>query len=246
MKPASVIGLTVLVVEDEPHTQDLVARRLRQSGYTVLTAVTRAEVLAQVDQGRCGAIVLDLGLPGDDGIAIARAVREISDVPILMLTGRAGLHSRLEGLDAGADDYLIKPFAPDELEARLRAILRRARGPASAAIDPQGPVQGLALGDAVLDCAGGQLTGPSGSAQLTAREVRLLMALARSAGPLSREAVSREIYQRTWDPMDRSLDVHMANLRRKFGAVLGERPVIGTVRGEGYELRVPARFMGES
>lgn len=242
MKPPSAIGLRVLVVEDEPHVQDLVTRRLRQSGYAVSTALSRAEVLACVEQGDLAAIVLDLGLPGDDGISIARAVRTRSDVPILMLTGRAGLHSRLEGLDAGADDYLIKPFAPEELDARLRAILRRSRAGQTlqGAQHPGAPF--LLLDQATLNLGSGLMQGPAGQAQLTAREVRLVMALVRSQAPLSREAVSREVYQRPWDPMDRSLDVHVANLRRKFESVLGGQVVIATVRGEGYALRVPTRF----
>ena len=235
MKNPSALGVTILVVEDEPVILERIANRIRQAGYGVETALTRIDIMAALDAGRIGAIVLDLGLPGDDGIAIARAVRERSDVPILMLTGRAGVRSRVEGLEAGADDYLVKPFAPEELEARLRAMLRRA----SVAAPPAPKARTLVVGSARLDCANGVIIGPRGQAHLTSREVGLLLALSRSTGPLARKAAYREIFGREWDPTDRSLDVHIANLRRKLESACSEQAIIGTVRGAGYELQLP-------
>lgn len=233
----STLGITVLVVEDEPQMRDFVASRLRRTGYRVETALKRSEILDAVDAGRCGAIVLDLGLPGDDGVMIARAVRRRSNIPILMLTGRSGVSARVEGLVAGADDYLVKPFAPEELEARLFAILRRTAN-AQASTETAPIAQSVILSDSRLDCASGDITGPRGHARLTAREVNLVLALCRSQGTLSREAAYREILERPWDPLDRTLDVHVANLRRKLSETCTEDVIIRTVRGSGYELCV--------
>lgn len=227
----------ILVVEDDPVVRTRVVNSLRQHGFETAAALTREEIFALVDDKRCAALVLDLGLPNDDGVAIARAVRQRSDVPIVMLTGRGGIHARVTGLEAGADDYLVKPFAPEELIARLKAILRRV---------PPVPAQrekerGLHLGQSFLDLASGELVGPVGKARLTARESALLLALSRSPGPLSREKTYREVFQRNWDPADRSLEVHVAHLRRKLSAACPEPVVISTIRGQGYELCVTAR-----
>jgi DNA-binding response OmpR family regulator len=227
----------ILVVEDNPVVVELVSRTLRLSGYHVKVVATRALVLEQLAGGDCAAIVLDLGLPGDDGIQIARVVRERSNVPILMLTGRAGIHERVAGLEAGADDYLVKPFAPEELIARLRAVLRRMSKPRTEG--EQLRELALRLGGTRVDLATGEARGPSGSARLTGHELRLLRALGRTDGPLGRAAAYREIFKREWDPQDRSLDVHVANLRRKLEAVSAAGGLICTVRGEGYELRSP-------
>lgn len=232
------IGTGIMVIEDEPHVQELVVKTLRQAGFRAEPALSRGEIFNLLDTSSCAAIVLDLGLPGDDGISIAHAVRKRSDIPILMLTGRAGIHARVAGLEAGADDYLIKPFAPEELVARLRAILRRALKPAST----ERPALAIHLGSARLDLASGEVHGPRGHARLTSREANLLLALSRSDGPLSREATYREVFQRDWDPGDRSLDVHIANLRRKLEKACVEPTVIAAVRGSGYELRVSTRI----
>ena len=228
------IGVPILVIEDEPAVCEQVMRILRQNGFRPEAVLTRKKILGHVEAGTCAALVLDLELPRDDGVSITKAVREVSDIPILMLTGRAGIHARVTGLEAGADDYLIKPFAPAELVARIRAILRRV----PRAGMKEGPVRAVRLGAARLDLASGELSGPRGVVHLTARESRLLVELCRSVGPLSREATYREVFQRTWDPADRSLDVHVANLRRKLESTCEERQIIATVRGEGYELQV--------
>lgn len=121
----------VLVVEDDPTIQAMITRCLKLYGYRVQTALRRDEIFGAVDSKNCAAIVLDLGLPGDDGVEIARALRLRSEIPILMLTGRAGIQQRVAGLEAGADDYIVKPFADEELVARLRAVVRRASRRAS-------------------------------------------------------------------------------------------------------------------
>lgn len=238
MKPATPSTAFLLVVEDDPNILALVSSTLRLAGYHVRTAITRTEVFSQLDSGMCSAMILDLGLPGDDGIRIARAVRERSAVPILMLTGRRGIHERVKGLEAGADDYLLKPFAPEELVARVRAVLRRA--PKLAA--PQKREIALHIGGAQLDIATRNLYGPNGEERLTEHELRLLLALCRSEGTLGRAATYREVFQRDWDPSDRSLDVHVSNLRSKLMAACNTPGLIATVRGQGYQLRGPFKI----
>ncbi len=233
MTPSTANTAFLLLVEDDPNVLEVVSSTLRLSGYHVRTAITRADVFAQLDSGLCAAIVLDLGLPGDDGIRIARAVRERSTVPILMLTGRSGIHERVTGLEAGADDYLLKPFAPSELVARVRAVLRRAPGPA----ESRKREIALHIGEAQLDIATRVLHGPHGNELLTEHEQRLLLALYRNEGTLGRAGAYREVFRREWDPGDRSLDVHVSNLRRKLQAACNTPGLIATVRGQGYQLR---------
>lgn len=237
----AVADAAVYVVEDEEHVSALIVRTLERSGWKARPAIQRAEVLKALEQGDCAAIILDLGLPGDDGISIARAVRKHSDVPILMLTGRAGIHHRLSGFEAGADDYLVKPFAPEELVARLRALLRRSGG----GIERRGVEAAVHLGAGSLDLRRRVLEGPSGTERLTEREARIVLTLARARGPVSREALFRLVMGRAWDPNDRTLDVHMSHVRRKLERALGRPGSIATIRSEGYELRVPASIKTE-
>jgi DNA-binding response OmpR family regulator len=234
----SPIDAKILVVEDEPHISEHVVRSLQQQGFATAVASSREDIFKAIEVGNCAALVLDLGLPGDDGVKIAIAIRERHDPPILMLTGRAGIHARVTGLEAGADDYLVKPFAPEELVARLRAILRRSRTPTAA---PNMPTS-LTLGHAYLDLVSRKLTGTQGTTTVTELESRLLLLLARSQGALSREAIYRDIFSRDWDSVDRSLDVHIAHLRGKFRKVCSGEDIIATVRGGGYKLCVPARI----
>ena len=233
MTPSTANTAFLLLVEDDPNVLALVSSTLRLSGYHVRTAITRAEIFAQLDSGLCAAMLLDLGLPGDDGIQIARAVRERSAVPILMLTGRRGIHERVKGLEAGADDYLLKPFAPEELVARVRAVLRRAPKPA----ESRKREIALHIGEAQLDIATRVLHGPQGNERLTEHEQRLLLALCRNEGTLGRAAAYRDVFQREWDPQDRSLDVHVSNLRGKLMVACSTPGTIATVRGQGYQLR---------
>lgn len=240
----TLLGLTVLVVEDEPHVRQHIADALAAVGLNVRTALERPAIFAALREQGCDAVVLDLGLPGDDGVDITRTIRSRHSVPILILTGRSTVSARVGGLEAGADDYLIKPFAPEELQARVRALLRRSLASDTSGSGRTTAMTGsLRIGGSTIDCASGTASGPRGRQLLTERELRLLLALAAVRGPLSREATYREIFRRAWDPDDRSLDVHIANLRRKLSRIDGGPPVIGTVRGFGYELRVPATFM---
>jgi DNA-binding response OmpR family regulator len=239
--PLKLGGLTVVVVDDEPVIRERVARALAAIGLHVDALPGREGLFERVRDGRCAALVLDLGLPGDDGLLIARELRQISEVPILMLTGRAGIHERIIGLEAGADDYLVKPFAIEELVARVRVMLRRVRPRADVGV----PVA-VQLGSARLDLRTRHLNGPMGQSRLTERELRILLLLARAPGPLSRATLSRDALDRHWEPQDRTLDVHLSNLRRKLTAAFGHVGVLATIRGRGFELRVPVRFEADA
>lgn len=224
---------SILVVEDDPGIRASIVRCLRLYGYEACIAATRDEIFAQIGTGACEAVILDLGLPDDDGVDIARALRQRSAIPILMLTGRAGIHERVVGLEAGADDYIVKPFAGEELVARLRAVLRRApRGP----VAPPRP-RVLRVGDVRITFDAREISGPRGVQRLTEQEARLLRAMADSDGPLGRAAAYRFVFQRDWEPTDRALDVHVANLRRKLRLAGGKADTIVTLRGQGYLLQ---------
>lgn len=229
-----VIGASVLIVEDDAGVRDRVVDLLRLSGFKPRCAATREEIVQAVRQGDIDAIVLDLSLPGDDGIDVAKVVRELSGVPILMLTGRAGVRARVDGLEAGADDYLVKPFHGEELTARLRAVLRRSLGRTESKVESG---RSLTLGDVRLDRATGVLCGPLGETRCTELEGRLLYMLATGSGRMSREAIYREVFGRVWNPSDRSLDVHVARLRGKLDEVSRIKGMIVTLRGQGYEVR---------
>jgi DNA-binding response OmpR family regulator len=238
--PLKLAGQAVVVIDDEPVIRERVARALSAIGLHVDALPGRGDLFERVREGRCAALVLDLGLPGDDGLLIARELRQFSDLPILMLTGRAGIHERIMGLASGADDYLVKPFAMEELVARVRVMLRRIQPRAGIGV----PVAVL-LGPARLDLRTRQMTGPFGQQRLTEREARIVRLLAQAASSLSRAAISRDALGRVWEPHDRTLDVHVSNLRRKLATVLGHDGALATIRGEGFELRVPARIETE-
>jgi DNA-binding response OmpR family regulator len=233
------VGAKLLVVEDEDHVRERIIGILSDDGFQVKQALKRAEILDVVGSNTISAIVLDLGLPGDDGIAIVKVVRESSDIPILILTGRAGVHHRVAGLEAGADDYVVKPFSPEELVARVRALLRRAR-PVEARLEN---VVAIEIGNTRIDLIGREMVGPKGVVKLTDRETRLILTLSKASGVLSRQAIYREAYFRDWNPSDRSIDVHITNLRKKFESISGVKNLIPSVRARGYQLRFPATLI---
>ena len=233
------MGTRILTVEDDERIRTAVKLALEDEGWTVDEAGSGEEAIDLFHQAQPDVVLIDIMLPGIDGFELCRTLRRHSDVPIVMVTARNDTHDVVAGLEAGADDYLVKPFAPEELVARLRALLRRARRPAA----PAATAIAVKIGTAHLDLLSGELSGPGGQARLTEREAGLLLALARSGSPLSREATYRQVFQREWDPADRSLDVHIAHLRRKLESACGETGVIATVRGKGYELRLPANVV---
>jgi two-component system response regulator MprA len=220
----------VLVVEDDPDIGDVVRRSLRREGYDVRLASDGSEALDEAAVFEPDAVVLDLGLPKVDGIEVSRRLRADGDVPILMLTARDSVDSRVEGLDSGADDYLVKPFDLQELLARLRALLRRRppRGSAS-----------LIVGDLKLNPATHEATRGDRVLELTAREFELLEFMMRNERlVVSRDKLLEEVWGYAPFSETNTVDVFVSNLRRKLESE-GEPRVLHTVRGAGYVMRAP-------
>jgi two-component system response regulator MprA len=218
----------VLVVEDDGEIADVVRRALDKVGYEVRLAADGEAALEQSQVFEPDAVVLDLGLPKLDGVEVCRRLRAEGDVPILMLTARDALDARVEGLDSGADDYLVKPFERAELLARLRALLRR-RPPRGSAF--------LVSGDLRLNPDTREVSRGEREIELTTREFELLEHLMRN----ERLVVSRDrLLDEVWDyspyAETNTVDVFVSNLRRKLEAG-GEPRVLHTVRGSGYVLR---------
>src|SRR5204863_5867898 len=220
----------VLVVEDDEAIADVLRRTLRQEGHEVRSAADGVEGLAMAEEFVPDLVILDLGLPKLDGSEVLRRLRTESDVPILVLTARAELDDRVGELDAGADDYLVKPFERAELLARLRALMRRRppRGSAS-----------LAVGDLRLNPDTREVYRGDRPIDLTNREFELLEYLMRNERlVISRERLLEEVWG--YDPMamTNTIDVFISNLRRKLEAE-GEPRILHTKRGAGYVIRAP-------
>lgn len=222
----------MLVAEDDQGLRESLVRVLRFEGYDVRLARDGAEALESVDRHAPDLVVLDVMMPHVDGLAACRLLRDRGErVPILMLTARHKVTDRVDGLDAGADDYLVKPFAVDELLARIRALLRR---PA-----PATPDAGLRVGDLALDPAARRVARAGRELELTKLEFELLELLMRNAGlVLSRDVIYERIWGYQFETSSKSLDVYVGYLRRKTEAA-GEPRLIHTVRGVGYTLREP-------
>jgi two-component system, OmpR family, response regulator MprA len=220
----------VLVVEDDDAIAQVLQRSLRMEGYEVRIAGDGAGALDEAHGFLPDLVILDLGLPGLDGVDVARTLRHGGDdVPILVLTARDGVEARVEGLDAGADDYLVKPFERQELLARLRALLRRR--------PPRGQAA-LAIADLKLNPDTHEVTRNGRPIDLTQREFELLEYLMRNERiVISRQRLLDEVWG--YDPfsMTNTIEVFVSNLRRKLEAG-GEPRLLHTIRGAGYVLRV--------
>ena len=218
-------GVSVLLVDDDVELCDLMREYFAQNGLNLETVHDGRRGLARALTASHDLILLDIMVPGLDGLEILRQIRRRSDVPIIMLTARTAPADRIAGLDGGADDYLPKPFGPDELLARIRAVLRRAGRPA--AVPEALEVSGVRLVPGKREVwVDGWL------AETTTTEFDLLEALVRSAGRVvSRQELTAVLYQRQASPFDRVLDVHVSHLRKK----LRDRgDLIRTVRAVGY------------
>jgi DNA-binding response OmpR family regulator len=218
----------VLIVEDDADIADVLRRSLRNEGYEVRTSADGAEALDLAAGFMPDLVVLDLGLPGMDGVEVCKRLRSDGDVPILMLTARAETEDRVVGLDSGADDYLVKPFERQELLARIRALLRRRPPRGTAAME---------VGDLALNPDSREVRRGEREIELTNREFELLEFLMRN----ERLVVSRErLLDEVWgyDPMaaTNTIDVFISNLRRKLEAG-GEPRLLHTKRGAGYVLK---------
>jgi len=223
--------MRLLVVEDDTGLRDVLRRALSLAGYEVRLSAEGAEALAEVARSVPDAVVLDVGLPDIDGLEVCRMLRrEGNRVPVLMLTARDAVSDRIDGLDAGADDYLVKPFDIDELKARLRALLRRARGDSE--LDGA-----LSFGGLRLDPARHGVEVGEQFVELTRTEYQLLELMMLNPRRVLPHSV---IYDRVWGydfgPSSNALRVYIGYLRRKLEDA-GATPVIHTVRGVGYALR---------
>ena len=221
----------VLLVEDDPAVRGAVERALRHAGHEPALATDGVRALEQATALLYDAVVLDLGLPGLDGLEVCRRLRAAGNqVPVLMLTARAAVSDRVSGLDAGADDYLVKPFALDELLARLRALERRA--PSS------GQIRGeLRFGDLTIDRDAMTCWRGAREIQLSRTEYQLLELLMANQGKVqSRDVIFDKVWGYDFGPESNSLDVYVGYLRRKLEAD-GEPRIIHTVRGVGYVMR---------
>jgi len=226
--------MRILVVEDDRAVREAVRRTLTLGGYEVQVAEDGEQAIEMVVQGVPDAVVLDVGLPGIDGLEVCRRLRLLGNrVAILILTARDVVSDRIDGLDAGADDYLVKPFDVDELKARLRALLRRT----SAQSDPDS----LSFAELHLDSARHGATVDENFVELTRTEYQLLELLMLNPNRVLPHSL---IYDRVWGydfgPASNALRVYVGYLRRKLEAA-GARPLIHTVRGVGYALRAMER-----
>jgi len=224
----------VLLVEDEPNAARVLAKGLREQAYAVDMAADGETALFQIGTTDYDAVILDVMLPAKDGFAVCRSVRAGgSSVPILMLTARDSVDSRIEGLDCGADDYLVKPFDFGELLARLRALIRRGRQPLLPELLTAGPL--------TLETRSRRVRIRGNDVALTAREYAFLEYLVRHAGDVvTRSEIAEHVWDEHYDSFSNVVDVYVQRLRRKLDQP-GLESLIRTRRGEGYQLAVAAK-----
>jgi len=222
----------ILVVDDEPEIVRVLRGYLEQSNYTVIAAYSGPEALRRARTESPDLILLDIMLPGMDGIDVCKALRQSSNVPIIMLTARVEETDRVLGLELGADDYVTKPFSPREVVARVRAVLRRTRG------EP-GPSQELfTVGDLQLDGGRHMVTRGGAPVELTPSEFEILRALMAAPGRVfSRLQLLEAAQGEAYEGYERTVDTHIKNLRRKIEPDPPNPTYILTVHGVGYKLR---------
>jgi two-component system phosphate regulon response regulator OmpR len=239
----------VLIVEDDPSVREMLAEYLGVHGYDVVQADRGTAMREAVEKSLPDVVLLDVNLPGEDGLTLARFLRERFDVGIIMVTGAADVADRVAGLEVGADDYVTKPFDLRELRARIKSVLRRmqARAPAG----PTSAVDGVAssrvpVGICTLDLGSRQLFRADGhEIPLTAMEFDLLKVfVGRPNQVLNRDQLLTLTRNREWEPFDRSIDIRIARVRRKVEADPEHPQAIRTVRGTGY-MYVPAQSAGK-
>jgi len=225
----------ILVVEDEKAIREAVCAYLEKEGYWVTTADNGVAAIDEFDKHQFDVVVLDLMLPKASGEEVCEAIRESSDVPIIMLTAKGELEDRVAGLELGADDYLVKPFSPRELVARVRALLRRA----NVTDEPQR--DRLNYGELEIDSAGHKVHISGEEIDLTASEFKLLATLARYPGRVySRMELVEKVLGYDFVGYERTIDSHVKNLRAKLGDDPKVPQYIFTVHGVGYRFEPPA------
>ncbi|MGB3280528.1 MAG: response regulator [Pseudorhodobacter sp.] len=229
---------TVLIVDDEAGVRTLLRRCLEDGGFRAIEATNVSEVLAALNGEAVDLITLDLNLNDENGLDIAKAVRKVSNLPIIMVTGRGDVIDRIVGLEIGADDYIAKPFHLREVLARVHSVLRRASGNMQNAsvTDPDPDTRALNFAGFRAIPATMQLLDPQGEVvELTSGDFRLLQIfLDRPRRVLSREQIMDMLNGIDWSPLDRTIDNQVARLRKKIETIPGEPKLIKTVRGVGY------------
>ena len=237
----------VLVVDDDPSVRAMLAEYLGGHGYEVVQADRGTAMREAVEASLPDVVLLDLNLPGEDGLSLARFLRERFDVGIIIVTGATGVADRVAGLEIGADDYVMKPFELRELLARIKSVLRRmqARAPAAATVGTATPSRRAAVGACTLDTSSHQLFAADGNEiPLTAMEFDLLKVfLDHPNQVLTRDQLLTLTRNREWEPFDRSIDIRIARVRRKVEADPDKPQAIRTVRGAGYVF-VPKKGPG--
>jgi DNA-binding response OmpR family regulator len=220
---------SILIVDDEPKITRLVADYLEAAGFATVSARSGDEALMRARTQPPDLVVLDLGLPGIDGLDVTRALRRIGDVPIIMLTARDDETDRIIGLELGADDYVTKPFSPRELVARVRAVLRRRSAVGEAEV--------LRSGDLLLDVPRMRVTRAGEPVELTATEFALVSAMARQPGRVfTRSQLLDAIHGVAFESYERAIDAHVKNIRRKLEPSPRQPRYLQTVYGVGYRL----------
>ena len=218
----------ILIVEDDLRIADMLDNYLKAQGFATLILGNGLQVVPEVQRMEPSLILLDLMLPGQDGLEVCRALRRFSSVPIIMVTARVDEIDRLVGLEVGADDYVCKPFSPREVVARIKALLRRAEGQLAAAV----PEHGFRVDDSAL-----RIAWDGNWLPLTPLEFRLLRKLLSRPGHVfSRNALLESVHEDFRDTADRAIDSHIKNLRRKIGKVRPQGSAIVSVYGAGYRF----------
>jgi len=223
----------ILLIDDEVALQRTVATLLRSGGYDVVISATGHDALRQADEASPDLVVLDLGLPGLDGLEVMRSIRASGSTPIVVLTARDTELDKLLGLELGADDYVTKPFSPRELVARVRAVLRRSER----AVEPREHIE---VGDLALDVPRLRTTISGKPADLTATEFELLATMAREPGRVfTRSQLLDAVHGVAFESYERAIDAHIKNIRRKLEPDPARPRYVQTVYGVGYRVAEP-------
>jgi two-component system, OmpR family, response regulator CpxR len=220
----------LLIVDDDPDIREMLSEYLATEGYSVDSTGSGTDAMERSACGGYALIILDIMLPEINGLDVLQSIRARSRTPVLMLTARGEAVDRVVGLRLGADDYVAKPFLPQELAARVQAILRRANP------NSEEPPSALELGDVFLDIKSRSVKVQGQLVELTSVEFDLLYAFLSKAGQvINREALQRQVLGREYSPFDRSIDTHVSNLRRKLGPTTEGTERIKSIRGTGYQ-----------
>lgn len=225
--------VAVLIVEDDAAIRTALIRSLGASGHAVSSAATGMAGLQLATDGHADVVVLDLGLPDIDGLRVLTMLRAVSDVPVVVATAQDDERVIVKALDAGADDYVVKPFGGEQLEARIRAVLRRAGTPETSA-------SAIVVGDLVISPTTREVTLQGERIELSRKEFDLLHLLASRPGEVvTKREILTEVWRQAYGGGDRTVDVHLSWLRRKLGETAAEPVYLHSVRGVGVRLRAP-------